>query len=82
MQGSIYCRKCGLFEICKTSEIRICFEVLTTIMEIYKFPMLQCSLQGCDWAFTTGYKLKRHEESHQKRKDYIVSIKLKQISIH
>lgn len=30
----------------------------------------KCSKPGCDWAFTTCYKLKRHEESHQGRKDF------------
>ncbi|KAK3608516.1 hypothetical protein CHS0354_010370 [Potamilus streckersoni] len=31
----------------------------------------KCSKLGCDWAFTTHYKLKRHEESHEGRKDFI-----------
>ncbi|KAK3101534.1 hypothetical protein FSP39_004280 [Pinctada imbricata] len=29
-----------------------------------------CDKPGCDWAFTTLYKLRRHEESHEGRKDY------------
>ena len=36
--------------------------------------MLQCTRGGCDWAFTTAYKLKRHEESHEGKKDYYVSV--------
>jgi hypothetical protein len=35
--------------------------------------VLQCSKAGCEWAFTTHYKLKRHEESHQGKKSYMVS---------
>lgn len=31
-------------------------------------------MPDCDWAFTTAYKLKRHEESHQKKKDFTVSV--------
>lgn len=33
---------------------------------------MQCEAPGCDWAFTTAYQLKRHEECHQKKKDYVV----------
>lgn len=33
----------------------------------------QCSKRGCDWAFTTSYKLKRHEESHEGKKGFSVS---------
>ena len=33
----------------------------------------QCPEPGCAWAFTTAYKLKRHEESHGGKKEYIVS---------
>ena len=36
--------------------------------------VLQCTRGGCDWAFTTAYKLKRHEESHEGNKDYYVSV--------
>ena len=36
--------------------------------------VLQCTRGGCDWAFTTAYKLKRHEESHEGKKDYYVSV--------
>ena len=37
------------------------------------FVYLQCPEPGCAWAFTTAYKLKRHEESHGGKKEYIVS---------
>ncbi|KAK2161013.1 hypothetical protein NP493_1608g00035 [Ridgeia piscesae] len=34
----------------------------------------QCPEPGCAWAFTTAYKLKRHEESHGGKKEYICDI--------
>ena len=43
--------------------------------------MLQCSREGCDWAFTTAYKLKRHEESHEGKKDFYVRGKLQLILV-
>ena len=44
-----------------------------SLFTIFLFVSFQCNEPGCDWAFTTAYKLKRHIESHQGRKDYIVS---------
>ncbi|XP_015919836.1 zinc finger protein 624 [Parasteatoda tepidariorum] len=31
----------------------------------------KCSFDGCDWAFTTPYRLRRHEETHLGSKEYI-----------
>ena len=35
--------------------------------------LLQCMEPGCDWAFATSYKLKRHQECHGGKKDFVVS---------
>lgn len=33
----------------------------------------QCDAEGCNWSFFSEYKLKRHKESHQGKKDFAVS---------
>ena len=35
--------------------------------------IFQCLIPGCDWAFTTAYKLKRHMRGHTGEKPFIVS---------
>jgi hypothetical protein len=35
--------------------------------------LFQCPLPGCDWAFTTAYKLKRHLRGHTGEKPFVVS---------
>ena len=34
---------------------------------------LQCPHDGCEWAFTTAYKLKRHERGHTGERPFVVS---------
>jgi len=35
---------------------------------------LQCDFEGCTWAFYSEFKLKRHKETHLKRKDYVCEV--------
>jgi hypothetical protein len=32
----------------------------------------RCSQAGCDWSFASSFKLKRHMETHLKRRDFVV----------
>lgn len=36
------------------------------------FCLLQCDAEGCSWSFFSEYKLKRHKECHQGKKDFAV----------
>jgi len=33
---------------------------------------MQCSKDDCDWSFATMYKLRRHEETHEGKKQFVV----------
>lgn len=35
---------------------------------------MQCDFEGCTWAFYSEFKLKRHKETHLKRKDYVCEV--------
>ncbi|XP_015127557.1 uncharacterized protein LOC107048729 [Diachasma alloeum] len=34
----------------------------------------KCDYEGCAWAFHSDFKLKRHKETHLKRKDYVCQV--------
>lgn len=36
--------------------------------------LFQCDFEGCAWAFYSEFKLKRHKETHLKRKDYVCEV--------
>lgn len=40
---------------------------------IERLVSFQCPHEGCEWAFTTAYKLKRHARGHTGEKPYLVS---------
>lgn len=40
---------------------------------IERLVLFQCHYEGCEWAFTTAYKLKRHARGHTGEKPYLVS---------
>jgi hypothetical protein len=45
---------------------------LENLSEQSVFPYFQCNFAGCHWSFYTYFKLKRHKETHLKRKDFVV----------
>lgn len=38
---------------------------------------MQCTHHGCQWCFTSSYKLKRHLACHLDKKGFVVSLKIK-----
>ena len=55
------------------SHVRVYWFRLTKwILEILLLSF-QCPHEGCEWAFTTAYKLKRHARGHTGEKPYVVS---------
>ena len=67
----------SLFETVRLSvsiSLRNLYNSLNSIKEIGMY--LQCGVAGCEWAFTTNYRLRRHEESHKGQKDHVVSSRM------
>lgn len=59
------------FYICRTAFCHCCPQV--HLLSHNGIRPYKCNYENCDWAFYTWYKLKRHIETHLKRRDFVVS---------